>query len=562
MFNAKQNLTKPAWILMLFGLINVALPSAAVSDWLWVKQYYGEDNDHCTSMAIDHDGNIYLAGSFESELISFDDFDLNNKGDHDIYLAKVSPAGNVLWAICAGGMDSEYIEDIATDGQGNIYITGSFSSDTLGIDGIDLVRTDTAEAQLFIFKFNASGTALWGRSATNGKRVEGLGIAIDSGATDLYITGIYEQNNLDLGGNVLTNGGEEDVFLAKYTTGGQIVWAEKGGGSSAETVGGIAVNDQTIVITGAFGSSSCSFGSKTLNRKGLYDFFLVAYDENGDPLWAETSTSGGFGSGADVAVNESDEVWILGNFASDSFQVGTDWLVSGGEEDIFLAKYDAAGTPQWGVSAGGEGNERASSLDIDEHGFAFCAGVINEFPVLFDFFEVNSQGLDDPFLAKYDPAGNIRWVQTTGGSGEDRAFAVALNADNQIYVAGNYNSQEKIPFGPDTLPPRIGGADIWLTKLSAEIDTALSLPSFVQESLMVYPNPNTGGMLTIAAGHFSEQKVSLYHSTGSRVAAPVQRRPSGQWIVDTSGLPAGLYLVVVEFNDTNHRAVKKLVILD
>lgn len=84
----------------------------------WVKQLGSSDDEESTGVAIDLEGNIYLAG------FTFGDMDGTNAGESDAWVAKYSPDGSQDWIKQIGTPGEDGCNAIALDSHNNIYITG------------------------------------------------------------------------------------------------------------------------------------------------------------------------------------------------------------------------------------------------------------------------------------------------------------------------------------------------------------------------------------------------------------------------------------------------------
>ncbi len=137
----------------------------------------------------------------------------------------------------------------------------------------------------------------------------------------------------------------------------------------------------------------------------------------------------GGGSGNDGAtasvVTASGAVYTVGRFEGTAVFGGTT-LHAEGNGDIFVARYDTAGSLEWAVSAGGTGDDMALDVTTDESGHAFVVGTLRG-SARFGSLSVdgNGDGELDGFIARIDPDGTWRWVVLVTGPQDDRASAAA-----------------------------------------------------------------------------------------------------------------------------------------
>jgi len=239
---------------------------------LWAKNANGTYDDYGNCLATDASGNVYVAGNFGSNSITFQGYTISNAslGTPEIFIVKYDPTGNVLWAKSAkgtGGVDIPY--GIKTDNTGNIYLTGSFDSSPL-IMGTDSIYASGASC-VFIAKYNSSGTALWARGSTISGTLdesEGYGLTVDSGGS-IYVVGSFIGDEITFAGhNLLTHSinSYNDIFIVQYSNNGNYLWGRSIGGNLSDE--GFAITSNAggdVYITGYFYSSSFSFGSIPVN---------------------------------------------------------------------------------------------------------------------------------------------------------------------------------------------------------------------------------------------------------------------------------------------------------
>ncbi|HEX6426137.1 MAG TPA: SBBP repeat-containing protein, partial [Niastella sp.] len=212
-----------------------------------------------------------------------------------------------------------------------------------------LCLLQTAEAQNLVFAKGFTNSASLG-SSTN------RGIVLD-GAGNRYITGYFNGAvDFDPGAGTqnLTSAGSNDIFLAKYDASGNYVWAKGMGGIGFEMGYSLAVDASgNSYITGQF-TGTVDFdpgsGTQNLTTTGNADIFLAKYDASGNYMWAQQIGATNNDIGYALAVDASGNSYITGYFnGTVDFDpgAGTQDLISTGNADIFLAKYDASGNYVW-----------------------------------------------------------------------------------------------------------------------------------------------------------------------------------------------------------------------
>src|SRR5687767_2168500 len=145
-----------------------------------------------------------------------------------------------------------------------------------------------------------------------------------------------------------------------------------------------------------------------------------------DLLWARRAGGLDSDTGYAVATDPSGNIYVAGAFyATNDF--GPVKLVSAGLSDIFVAKYDADGNFLWARRAGGTSYDEARGVAVDGAGNACITGF---FQLTANFAPTNlvSTGQSDVFVAKYDPAGNLQWARRAGGNDFEESHAIALDS--------------------------------------------------------------------------------------------------------------------------------------
>ncbi|GDX53511.1 hypothetical protein LBMAG27_25580 [Bacteroidota bacterium] len=133
---------------------------------IWMRTSEGANKDKPESIEIDRDGNIYVAGIYSSPVLNFDADSVYNMGPYysfEGYLIKLNSSGETIWLKSINGTDTEVPEAIALDNLGNLYMTGTFHSDTCYFNGIPLTHLIpfTNNSDLFIARYDTSGNIIW-----------------------------------------------------------------------------------------------------------------------------------------------------------------------------------------------------------------------------------------------------------------------------------------------------------------------------------------------------------------------------------------------------------------
>jgi len=384
--------TKSVLFSILFVVFYTAL-FAQIPDWQWTTQAGGNGGDRGYAIATDDNGNSFVTGLF-SETATFGSHSLTSSGSCDIFVAKMDINGNWLWASKAGGSGGNSGYGIALDDNGNSYITGAFK-DTATFGSYSL--TSSGGYDIFIAKMDATGNWQWVAKAGGNDWDQGNSIAIDNNGNS-YVTGRFRET-ATFSSYTLTSSGFNDIFVAKMDATGNWLWAAQVGGSDWDEGRGIAIDDNgNSYVTGSF-MDTATFGSSSLISSGGRDVFVAKMDASGNWLW---STNAG-GSDSEfclgIAIDDNGNSYVTGYFWGIA-TFGSSSLISSGGHDVFVAKMDTTGNWLWAAQAGGsDSDDFIFDIATDDNGNSFVTGLFSE-TATFGSYSLTSNGDDDIFVAK------------------------------------------------------------------------------------------------------------------------------------------------------------------
>jgi gliding motility-associated-like protein len=351
-----------------------------------------------------------------------------------LFIAVTSSAQAQYWIQRGGGQTIDEAMDIASDGANYTYTTGYFTS-TATFSGNSIVSAGLDD--IFIIKTNVNGNITWFKSAGGSNIDKALSIDADS-AGNIVITGFfYTTANFDA--QSVTSAGQQDIFIAKYNTSGTLLWVKRAGGAGSDVGNGVTFdNAGNVIVTGEF-SGSCSFGTTTLTSMGgSIDVFTAKYDGNGNFLWAKKGSGTYTDRGTDVSTDVLGNIYVSGMF-SDTItfdQTHNNPMYNA----MFLIKYNSAGAEQWFRWMGSGtvvnmGGVAAYNTDVNITGnfngtLYFFGGTGN--PTL------NSSYANDVFVCRYDDQGNLIWSHADGSSSGISSEAIATKSNGEVITGGNF----------------------------------------------------------------------------------------------------------------------------
>jgi hypothetical protein len=522
--------------------------------WQWAFRFGGSNSnlvDVGKCVTRDLQDNIYVAGFFEGNL-TLGNYTLSPQGAGDYFVAKFDSLGNILWAKNAGG--SSFYADaalgIATDLNGNVLVTGFFIG-TMNIGSYTLIG-DGSNADMFIVKYDSAGNLLWANSAVGAYGYDvGNSIVADASGC-VYVTGRFASPSLSFGTATLINAGGNDMFIVKYDTSGNVLWVRNSGTLDAASGNCISIDQSgNVVVTGSFSGSPITLGTITLQNNGSSDMFVAKYDSNGNVIWAKAAggTSGDEGIG--LACDFSGNVYIAGTFESSTIGFSTTSLNNNGISDVFIAKFDSNGNPQWAKSIGGTLSESANAVAVDPIGNAYLIGNFSSPTISVGSTNLtNSGGMDDIVMAKYDPTGNVIWSMDVGGAALDDANGIICLTNGSVCLTGGFSSPS-ISFGNFNLVKGPGAKDLFVSKLGTSITGVTENIDKIISTIA--PNPANNN-ITVTWAIPNVNTLTLSDATGRAVRTYNVSGTQAQ--LSLEGLASGVYFLSVNGED---KAVQKII---
>jgi hypothetical protein len=393
-------------------------------------------------------GNYVL--SPQSELVGFE------IGDYDASQPLVvDPLVLGYSTFLGGSMGNDHGWDILVDAGGNAYVTGGTSSAIFPVVPGAFDLTFNGELDVFVAKMNAAGNALLFSTYLGGSSSEqGFGgIALDGGG-HIYLTGHTASADFPTtfgAFDTTYNGGNADAFVVKMSPdASSLAYATYVGGTDYETDNASIALDPTghAYVTGQTNSADfpVTAGAFDVTLGGPTDAFVVKLSPNGTTLDYGTFVGGAnLDTSEDVAVDADGNAYITGQTASPDFPTtpaSFDPTYNGGPFDAYIAKLPTEGhTLAYSAFLGGSLADIGRSITLDSARNAYVAGETrsHDFPVTPGAYDlIYNEGFRDIFVAKVSRTGAALIYGTfVGGTREEYPWSIAVDGENNAYVAGN-----------------------------------------------------------------------------------------------------------------------------
>ena len=452
----------------------------------------GTGHERGSAIAIDRSGAAYITGHTNSSgLRSVLRDQQNFAGKTDAMVAKLSSFSEVVeWISYFGGTEQDQPTGIEVDANGNVLISGWTTSPDLPLR--NAVQNSFQGVQdAFIAKFNPSGTDLVYSTYFGGTCVDtAMDVAVDASG-NAYVVGFTYQTLLvavcplpvvsafQSGGA----GGGGDVFVAKIPpSGSPFLYSTFVGGEGDDTGVAIAVDSRGAAYVAGHTTSSSFFPlMQPIQRqnRGARDTFLFKLAPAGNSL--EYSTF--FGGARDdiafgIAVDSGGSAYVAGTTNSTDLSAvnAVQTTFRGGDSDAFVFKVNAAGSQvEYASYLGGEAIDDGIDIAVDSVGTAYLAGRTQSrnFPSTSPFQQTYGGGPSDAFVARFAPDGKSLLYSTyLGGSGEEAANAIAIDAQGNVTLAG-WTSSTDLPSARGSLNSGLSPGDVFLSRISADTSATL-----------------------------------------------------------------------------------------
>jgi hypothetical protein len=382
----------------IWGLFVAKYSAAGVLSWR--KLFLGSiSQSQCQDIVVDKDGNILVTG-WCCGTVDFDGHTKNANQFGSIFVLKLSSAGTYIWSTLFGGGVTYFPGDqagfgIATDNNGNIWITGSFvgnmtveHSDFPGATG-SVALTIVGSQDIFMAKFLTDGSVSWAKKFGSNVTGEiGYGIAVDPVTGDSFITGTFN-GTVDFSqgtGTPLTSNSSLLIpFVAKFSTSGaslaSVAFQTTGTGSSAGIRCRVDSNGN-LVVGGTFKSVTITIGGIPFSNKGTTteDVFITTLNKTTlVPTWSFGAFVCGSSNADDIlglAIAPNGNIVFAGRFWN-TMDIGSIRLTSNGVYDGYVAALTSAGVASNAFSFGtadispGSGADRSTSVAVASSGVVY-----------------------------------------------------------------------------------------------------------------------------------------------------------------------------------------------
>ena len=286
------------------------------------------------------------------------------------------------------------------------------------------------------------------------------GIAVDS-SDNIYITGTSLGTNV-YGANV-TSGTNDDIFVAKLNSSGEVQWVYTAGGTGRDRGRKIALDSSGNIYVVGYYRNVVDFGGGNETSNGNWDAFLLKLNNSGTFQWVKSFGDTLNDLGRDVVVDSNDNVYMLGDFRGTvTFPSIASRIAS--SADMFVLKVNSSGdNVRLYTGASTSGDESARAMAIDSSDNLYITGSFSGTMNFGDGNNVTASFSHDLFIVKLNSDLQFQNIYLSSISTAQKAKGIAVDSSGNIYATGNFNGT--VDFGGGLL--NRSSQDIYLLKLDS-----------------------------------------------------------------------------------------------
>jgi hypothetical protein len=387
--------------------------------------------------------------------------------NNNLFLAKYSSDGSVLWALRHVTPNGVITRDMATDSSGNLYISAYYEGalTVYNINGtVATTKANAGSQDGYLAKYSSQGNLLWmaRNAATAGNY--GVGVAVDLSG-NVYLGGTYqpsltlynpaETSNIQL----TSNAGQTDGFLAKYSPDGNPLWVARTAGTSYDS-GGISVKTDSVGDVYSLGinvyaavtfynANGTTGGSLSFTGSTTEATWLAKWNSSGTFQWALRFVTNDLNSSAGgLSIDSNANLYVTSAYnATMTLRNTADTVVAtlsnAGSYDAFIASYTSAGAYRWHARIIGTGSSDLVAHTGSSNGDQYVLGWYTGTITIYTSGEASSNTLTnsgsyDLFLIKYSSAGVLQWSTRIGSVNNDISYMPSVDPNGNVYVTGRY----------------------------------------------------------------------------------------------------------------------------
>lgn len=486
----------------------------------WQKAFGGNYGASLGEIKPTSDGGYILLASTSS---TNGDVSVPLKGGSDIWIAKLTASGSISWQKNYGGSANEWANSISQTSDGG-YV---FMASTVSTDGD--ITTNKGGRDVWIVKLNDTGKIQWQKT---------YGGTADDGSFGTIGTMAYQTSDggyvmlspsKSSDGDVPSNKGMTDYWVARLNSSGSIIWSKTYGGGDEDIPSYLKpINSGGYIVAGKTKSNN----GDVSGNKGLEDGWVLSIDDTGKLKWQKSYG----GTKNDVLY------MICSTSTNELIAAGTTYSNDGGiqnyhdSSDVWVIKIDSLGGEIWSKAYGGSRQDGANAIIQDLFGNLTVAGNSNS-----SDGDINTNvGLYDVWMFSINTNGDLRWKKSYGGSKVETVSRIYSTSDGGYVTSGITNSTDG-----DALNSNFHGGsgfDVWVIKFSSP----LRVGYLNDAGIKVYPTLlSVSENINVSIKSASTRDISFQLTDMSGRVIDLTRNHSLDKVVLSSNTGSGVYILKI-----------------
>lgn len=548
---------------------------------------------------VDSQGNLYLVGTAIGEDVDFYWFfeNLTNPfhnnyigGNTDGFILKINILGEVVWGTFVGGLDDDTIASIDIDANDAIYIVGTTNSETLIASPNAYQPNKAAGYDFMLARFFEDGSLDWSTyyggngnetifPITNDNNLYKVTALAHDQSNHFYFSGGTDSSDMGTAGTFQSLIKRSHGALTKFSDTGSLIWTTYYT-QDTDYITSLSVSDNSLYVSGIVDGcdsvTNVPFLDLPNNYYGTtngympeasicYTQFLSKFSFDGQREWGTYyGNTTNISSGINNAIKTyQDKVYLTGSTWGNSIATtGTFQSTFTNDSNSFtpfLVQFNQDGTRNWGTYNGLTENYvyasfSESSVSIDQLGNTYLVGTTKDLTQNIatpNAFQTEINGNRDGFVSKFDNTGQKIWGTYFGGNLDE----LEMNChpySNGFYLVGTTRSTNGIALpttssslflhNPETTNPH----NIFIEYFE---QVPLSIQTFENFTISLYPNPSNGNFTISCKNHFLENSnLEIYDILGKRLFE--QKLNKNETVIKLENFSKGMYIIKITKNDT------------
>ncbi|MCX6319437.1 MAG: hypothetical protein NTW29_19325 [Bacteroidetes bacterium] len=401
-------------------------------------------NASISDICADSAGNIYVTGWY-NQATSFGPYTLVNTSAQNGFITKYDKNGKPLWARQTSGSSLVSFRQLAW-ANGFVYAYGEFGTGTLTIGGSSVSTTDPGA--LVVVRLDVNGNLSWMNAIKGTGVIRSGGLAANANGnvylTGNFTSSIL---NVAPGFSLNNNTGMYDAFIVKYNAAGTVQWTKQLAGNADDKLNDVLWYNNTLAATGSFESSSLSLNAITLTNPGAGSQLLVLkLDENGNCNWAQQyGVATVYETGKAITCDETGTLFVAGEYFGGNTVIGSSALTNLGGTDGLLVRIPVSGTAT-GYAVQSSNSESITGISYARSFVYISANSLSStaLTVANISYPLIPRGGYEMYITRmFAPNPGItqfQWIQQQGSTGNDNVSTICADPyQHNIYTGGFCN---------------------------------------------------------------------------------------------------------------------------